>query len=54
MNPDGSSRTDDVLRFGPFCLFMRERRFERDGLAVKVGSRALDILMVLADRAARW
>ena len=50
-SPVVSSRTDDVIKFGPFCLFVRERRFERDGRAVKVGSRALDTLMVLADRA---
>ena len=40
-----------VIEFGPFRLVARERRLERDGLAVKVGSRALDLLIALAERA---
>jgi predicted ATPase/DNA-binding winged helix-turn-helix (wHTH) protein len=51
MNPNGSARANDFLAFGPFRLFVRERRLERDGHDVKVGSRALDILLVLVDRA---
>ena len=39
--------TGEVLRFGPFHLIPGERRLERDGLAVKIGDRALDILLCL-------
>ena len=40
-----------VLEFGPFRLIVHERRLERAGLAIKIGSRALDLLVLLADRA---
>jgi predicted ATPase/DNA-binding winged helix-turn-helix (wHTH) protein len=39
-----------ALCFGPFRLVPAERRLERDGTAVPVGSRALDILIALAER----
>jgi DNA-binding winged helix-turn-helix (wHTH) protein len=39
------------LRFGPFELASRERALRRDGLVLPLGSRALDILIYLADRA---
>ena len=42
---------DTVLAFGPFRLFPAERRLERDGTAVRLGSRALDLLIVLVDHA---
>jgi predicted ATPase/FixJ family two-component response regulator/DNA-binding winged helix-turn-helix (wHTH) protein len=41
----------DVLSFGPFSWRARERRLERDGEAVKLGSRALELLMLLTERA---
>jgi len=40
-----------LVTFGPFSLFPRERRLEHGGQAVKVGSRALDILIALTERA---
>lgn len=44
--PDAGS----ALCFGPFRLVPRERRLERDGIVVQLGSRALDILIALAER----
>ena len=43
-------RTDGI-RFGPYRLYPRERSIERDGVPLPLGSRALDILIVLAERA---
>jgi predicted ATPase/DNA-binding winged helix-turn-helix (wHTH) protein len=40
----------DALSFGDFCLHPRERRLERDGRLVRVGDRALDILIALTER----
>jgi DNA-binding winged helix-turn-helix (wHTH) protein len=40
-----------VVSFAPFTLYPAQRRLEREGHAVKVGSRALDILMTLVERA---
>lgn len=40
----------DELRFGPFRLSRTERRLEREGVAVPLGGRALDILLALTDR----
>jgi DNA-binding winged helix-turn-helix (wHTH) protein len=42
---------DEVLSFGPFALCPRTRRLEREGCPVRIGDRALDILLLLADRA---
>lgn len=39
-----------AVTFGPFWLFPRERRLEKDGIPIKLGARALDILLVLAER----
>ncbi len=39
-----------MIHFGPFSLFVRERRLEREEQKVKLGSRALDVLIVLAQR----
>jgi DNA-binding winged helix-turn-helix (wHTH) protein len=44
---------DDVhgdLQFGPFELSSRERVLRRDGVMLPLGSRALDILIYLAER----
>lgn len=47
-SPDPSAAS--VLCFGPFRLLPIERRLERDGTVVPLGSRALDILIALAER----
>ena len=39
--------------FGPFRLRATERVLEKNGSALKIGSRALDILMILVERAPR-
>src|ERR1700704_1928045 len=44
---------DDIhrnLQFGPFELSSRERVLRRDGVVLPLGSRALDILIYLAER----
>jgi DNA-binding winged helix-turn-helix (wHTH) protein len=38
------------LRFGPFELSSRERALRREGMVLPLGSRALDILIYLAQR----
>ena len=43
----------EVAAFGPFRLFPALRRLERDGKAVEIGSRALDVLMQLVKQAGR-
>ncbi len=35
----------EELCFGPFRLIPRERRLEREGKPVKIGHRALDVLL---------
>lgn len=40
----------ESLRFGPFKLNVPQRRLERDGTPIKIGSRALDILALLTAR----
>jgi predicted ATPase/DNA-binding winged helix-turn-helix (wHTH) protein len=47
-----ATNTDsDSASFGPFHLFPRARAIERDGIPLAVGSRALDILIALVERA---
>jgi predicted ATPase/DNA-binding winged helix-turn-helix (wHTH) protein len=41
---------DRNLRFGPFELSIRERLLRREGVVLPLGSRALDILICLAER----
>jgi predicted ATPase/DNA-binding winged helix-turn-helix (wHTH) protein len=41
---------DRNLRFGPFELSIRERLLRREGVVLPLGSRALDILIYLAER----
>src|ERR1700688_3371822 len=41
---------DRNLQFGPFELSSRERVLRREGVALPLGSRALDILIYLAER----
>ena len=40
-----------MLAFGPFRLFPAERRLEKEGSPVRLGGRALDLLIVLVERA---
>jgi predicted ATPase/DNA-binding winged helix-turn-helix (wHTH) protein len=46
--PDGSIST---FTFGPFRLLTAERRLEKGGKPVRLGGRALDLLIVLLERA---
>ncbi len=41
---------DPVVSFGPFRLFPKSRLLEKEGEPLHVGGRALDILIVLAER----
>src|ERR1700761_9787526 len=48
----GSSGTQsDTLTFGPFTLMPGRRRLEKAGSVIELGGRALDLLIVLAERA---
>ena len=40
----------DFTEFGPFRLFPAERRLLKGEAPVQIGSRALDILIVLVER----
>lgn len=42
--------SDNAIAFGPFLLFPAQRELLKSGQPVKVGSRALDILIALAER----
>jgi predicted ATPase/DNA-binding winged helix-turn-helix (wHTH) protein len=42
-----------VISFGPFRLFPAERLIEKDGVPIHLGGRALDILVVLVERAGK-
>jgi len=48
--PDNSNQ-DSAVSFGPFRLYPKSRLLEKDGAPLHVGGRALDILIVLAERA---
>src|SRR5216684_7285839 len=41
----------DIISFGPFRLVATERLLERDGVPLNLGSRALDLLVALVERA---
>ena len=41
----------EIVSFGPFRLFPTARAFEKDGVPLALGNRALDILMALVERA---
>jgi two-component sensor histidine kinase len=49
--PSGSIPVRRGVSFGPFRLYAAERLLEKDGAAVPLGSRALDLLTVLVERA---
>jgi predicted ATPase/DNA-binding winged helix-turn-helix (wHTH) protein len=41
----------DIVSFGPYRLLATERLLEKDGVALNLGSRALDLLIALVERA---
>jgi predicted ATPase/DNA-binding winged helix-turn-helix (wHTH) protein len=41
----------DIVSFGPFRLFATQRLLEKEGLPLNLGSRALDLLIALVERA---
>jgi predicted ATPase/DNA-binding winged helix-turn-helix (wHTH) protein len=43
--------SDEIVEFGPFRLHVAGRLLQRNGLAVKLGSRSLDLLIALVERA---
>lgn len=45
------SQNKEIVSFGPFRLFAAERLLEKDGVALNLGSRALDLLIALIERA---
>ena len=47
---DTRSERPDLICFGPFRLSVAERVLEKDGVRVRLGSRALDILIALVER----
>ncbi len=49
----GGTTCDDAIVFGPFRLLPAERRIERDGVPLRIGGRALEILIVLVGHAPR-
>ncbi len=51
MNDRRNARSQDVLSFGPFSLFVAERLLKRADEAIPLGGRALDILLTLSERA---
>ena len=50
MNDRRSSRSNDILSFGPFSLFAAERLLKKADEPIPLGGRAFDILMALAER----
>src|SRR6185369_12861397 len=48
---DAPLRQSEFISFGPFRLFPAARAFEKNGVPLALGNRALDILMVLVERA---
>jgi predicted ATPase/DNA-binding winged helix-turn-helix (wHTH) protein len=50
MIAERAAHATDVISFGPFTLAVSERLLMKEGAPVELGSRALDILIVLASR----
>jgi len=46
-----TSRSEEIATFGPFTLSIRKRVLQKDGTPLKIGSRALDILVNLVEHA---
>jgi predicted ATPase/DNA-binding winged helix-turn-helix (wHTH) protein len=44
--------SEDVICFGPFRFSVAERTLEKEGVRIRLGSRALDILIALVERPA--
>jgi predicted ATPase/DNA-binding winged helix-turn-helix (wHTH) protein len=54
MNQDSATASPpgkEIISFGPFRLFATQRLLERDGVPLNLGSRALDLLITLVERA---
>lgn len=51
MTEEHINRGGEVLSFGPFRLAASERLLTRDGVALELGGRALDVLIALVSRA---
>jgi predicted ATPase/DNA-binding winged helix-turn-helix (wHTH) protein len=49
--PRSQHDEEGAVSFGPFRLFPAERLLEKDGVALHLGGRALDILILLVERA---
>src|ERR1700691_6653346 len=49
--PNGGATLPRIAAFGPFRLRTTQRVLEKDGVALKIGSRALDLLVTLVERA---
>lgn len=50
MTKEGGDHGEDILRFGPFELFHNQRVLFRAGARIRLGSRAMTILIGLAER----
>jgi TolB-like protein len=46
-----AARSQAAIAFGPFHLDARKRLLEKDGVPIALGSRAMDVLIVLVERA---
>src|SRR5580658_2433680 len=51
MDDRRSSKSNDVVSFGPFSLFAAERLLKKADEPIPLGDRALDLLIALAERA---
>jgi predicted ATPase/DNA-binding winged helix-turn-helix (wHTH) protein len=51
MSPASSSITDRALTFGPFCLLRNRKELLEDERTVRLGGRAMDLLIALVERA---
>jgi predicted ATPase/DNA-binding winged helix-turn-helix (wHTH) protein len=52
MPDEERSQRKDFISFGPFRFFATQRLLEKDGVPLNLGSRALDLLSALIERAA--
>src|SRR5246127_2904480 len=50
MSDQRNPEPKDVLSFGPFSLFAAERLLKKGDEPIRIGGRALDILIALAER----
>jgi DNA-binding response OmpR family regulator len=46
-NRSNSTATDATLEFGPFRVLLRQRQLVADGVPIKLGTRAFDLLLAL-------